>query len=173
MPENLNALDRELSELFEVEPSPEFAAQVRARIEAASPGPFVSRWWMGAVAVSAVVVIAIAVATIARRAPAPQGPTTARGHVQLSPPTAAVAPAPTLNVASPSPHATRRLHTARRDSTPEVLIDPTLAAAVRRLTTEQRVLPEMPPEPSLAPVVVEPLKVPDIANAGTKQGLHP
>jgi hypothetical protein len=62
------------------------------------------------------------------------------------------------------------LHTARRDSTSEVLIDPSLAAAVRRLTTEQRVLPEMPPEPSLTPVVVEPLKVPDIADSASKQG---
>jgi hypothetical protein len=34
------------------------------------------------------------------------------------------------------------------------------------LVAEQRVLPEVPPETTLEPVVVEPLKVPEIASTG-------
>ena len=50
---------------------------------------------------------------------------------------------------------------------PQILIDPSLAAAIRRLASEQPALPEVPPEPSLTPVVVEPLKVPEIGEFGT------
>ena len=47
MPEHLNALDRELSELLAVEPSPEFAAKVRTRIEREPVSTFSWRYWAG------------------------------------------------------------------------------------------------------------------------------
>jgi hypothetical protein len=165
MPEDLNALDRELSELLAVEPSPEFAARVRARIEQQPVAPFAWRWWLGAAVVSAAA-IAIAVAAGGRRTPVVQPAVPARQDVRLPP---IVRPAPP--VMPPRDDSRRRRvpgRTHERIAVAEVLIDPSLAAAVRRLTTDQRVLPEVPPEPSLAPVVVEPLKVPDISDSGAK-----
>jgi hypothetical protein len=167
MPEDLNALDRELSELLAVEPSPEFAAKVRARIERQPETTFGWRHWMGA-AVAAAVIIAVVLAMVGRRAPQVRAPLTAPRDVHLSPKVDPVTQTPAA--VSPSPDIARARHAERRERAPEVLVDPALAAAVRRLTTEQRVLPEMPPEPSLLPVVVQPLKVPEIADSGNKQG---
>jgi hypothetical protein len=167
MPEDLNALDRELSELLAVEPSPEFAARVRTRIEQQPAASFAWRWWLGAAVVGAAA-IAIAVAAGARRTPVVQPAVPVHQDVRLPP---IVRPDPP--VMPPPDDSPRRSGPGRRHeriAVAEVLIDPSLAAAVRRLTTEQRVLPEVPPAPSLTPVVVEPLKVPDISDSGTKQG---
>jgi hypothetical protein len=166
--DDLGAVDRELSLLIAVDPSPEFVTSIRARIGESRRSPFAWRWWMGAAAIAAVVVIAMAMGG-GRNTSAPQVPAIARADIRLAPRTTPARP----TVIATSPRATRTRHPAQPDSTPEVLIDPAIAAAVRRLTTEQPVLPELPSEPSLVPVVVEPLKVPDIADAGTKQGSHP
>jgi hypothetical protein len=162
MPEDLNALDRELSELLAVDPSPEFAARVRTRIDQQPAAPFAWRWWLGAALVSAAV-IAIAVAASVRRTPAVQLPAPVHADIYL-PPIEHPAP-PVRRPVEESVHRASHDRTHERVAVTEVLIDPSLAAAVRRLTTDQRVLPEVPAEPSLSPVVVEPLKVADIADA--------
>jgi hypothetical protein len=166
MSEDLSALDRELSELLAVEPSPAFAASVRARIEQQPAPTFAWRWWVGAALASAAAVT-IAVAVSVLRTPTVQLAVVAHPDVYLPAPHPTVQP-PVATVSLP--HVAPARHAERHERAPEVLVDPALAAAVRRLTTEQRVLPERPPEPSLTPVVVEPLKVPDIADSASKQG---
>jgi hypothetical protein len=173
MPEHLNVeddelsgIDREISQLLAVEPSPDFAAKVRVRIAAQPVAPFGWRYWAGA-AVAAVVVIAVAFGMVARRTPPVQAPVTTVRDMHLPPEVDPVAQAPVA--VPPSHHVERARRAETRERASEVLVDPALAAAVRRLTTQQRVLPEMPPEPTLSPVVVEPLKVPDISDGGAKQ----
>ena len=166
MPEDLNALDTELTELLAVEPSPQFAAKVRARIERQPAASFVWRWWLG-VPVAAAAVIMIAVAIVGHT-PRVQFSAPAHTDVRLPPPVHPVAPFVAMTPKMP-PH-TAALHAPNPKTEPETLVDPSIAAAVRRLATDQRVLPEMPAEASLDPVVVEPLKVPEIADSGAKQG---
>lgn len=163
---DLDALDRELSELLAVEPSPDFAAKVRTRIER-EPEPALGWWYWAGAAAAAAVVIAVAFGTLAPRTPAVQAPLTASRDVHLPPQVDRVAPAPVA--VTPSRHVARARRAETLARAPEVLVDPTLAAAVRRLTTQQRVLPEVPREPSLDPVVIEPLKVSELSDV-TKQG---
>jgi hypothetical protein len=161
----MNALDRELSELLAVQPSPEFAAKVRVRIEQQPTPSFAWRWWAAGAIVTAAVLV-IAVGADLRRTP-PVTPA-----VQARPDVALPSPNPDWPKAiETAPHAPPRVvvHVPNRTE-PETLVDPSLAAAVRRLASDQRVLPEMPAEASLDAVVVEPLKVPEIADSGAKQG---
>ena len=172
MPEELNdldALDRELSDLFAVEPPPEFAAKVRARIQQQPVASFAWRWWVSA-AIAAGLLIAVALTAVGRRASVAPPSVTARADVHLAP---SVRPSPPVTLAKPQGvHRVRHTRTSDRIADApdaQVLFDPALAAAVRRLTTQQRVLPEMPPEPTLEPVVIQPLKVSEISDV-TKQG---
>jgi len=165
MPEDLNALDRELTELLAVQPSPEFAAKVRARIAQEPAASFAWRWWIGA-AVAATAVVAFAL--VVGRTPRVQLSVPVHSDIRLSAPLHAVPP-----VAATTPTLPPRAVAVRAPAPkvePETLFDPSLASAVRRLTSDQRVLPEMPTETSLDPVVVEPLKVPEITDNGAKQG---
>lgn len=166
MPEDLNALDRELTELLAVEPSPAFAAKVRARIERQPAASFPWRWRIGG-AVAAAAAIAIAVATIGH-APRVQLAVPVHTDVRLSP---LVHPGSPLAATTPkvSPRVVP-VDARSPKAEAEALFDPSLAAAVSRLTSDQRVLPEVPAETSLDPVVVEPLKVPEIADSGAKEG---
>jgi hypothetical protein len=167
MPEELidtemENIERELAELLAVEPSPEFAAQVRTRIEQQSGRAFA--WWRWALlSCAAAAVILAAVVTVTRRTPASRPPV-APLHADVSlPHPEHVAERRTAEAGRARVvRRTRPLRTAQ----PEILIDPSLAQAVRRLVVEQRVLPEVPPETTLEPVVVEPLKVPEIASTG-------
>lgn len=166
MSEDLNALDRELTELLAVEPSPEFAARVRVRIDEQPAASFAWRWWLGAaIAAAAVVVIAVA---IIGQTPRVQLSAPVHTDVRLSPPVHPVAPVATTTPKLPPRVAA--VHAPSPKAEPETLFDPSLAAAVRRLASDQRVLPELPAEASLDPVVVDPLKVPEIADSGAKQG---
>jgi hypothetical protein len=175
MPEHLKddemlTLDRELSQLLAIEPSADFAAKVRARIEQEPVRANGWRLWILApLAAAAIIVIATAMITRTPAVP-PDGSAglqagRPRADVRLSSP-----PAPSSQIrTTPRPTSVRHVqHTTRaaRGSEPEILIDPSLAQAVRRLVAEQRVLPEVPPETTLEPVVVEPLKVPEIASTG-------
>jgi len=158
-----------LSELLAVEPSPEFAASVRARIERQPARAVAWPWWLGAVTAAAAV-IAIAIVAGGRRAPAPATALPARADVQLSSPARELPRTIETNpTVAPRAVAVRALKRTPEPE-PETLFDPSLAAAIRRLTSERRVLPAMPPEPSLSPVVVEPLTVPEITDAASKQG---
>ena len=173
MPEHLNleddelrGIDREISQLLAVAPSPDFAAKVRVRIAAQPVARGAWRFWMMA-AIPAAAVMLWLVATADHRA----------GDVQPSPAVHADVTLPVgHNVQLPIKLAPDRVPNHERSpgrmqpAGPEILIDPSLAAAIRRLAAEQPTLPEVPPEASLDPVVVEPLKVPDISDGGTKQG---
>ena len=167
MPEDLNALDRELTELLAVQPSPEFAAKVRVRIEQ-QPAPSLAwRWWIAGGLVAAAVLV-IAVVAGLRTTPPVTPVVQARADVNLSAPS----PEPRNAVETP-PTVPPRAVVVRAPNPrtePETLVDPSLAAAVRRLTSDQHVLADMPAAASLDAVVVEPLKVPEIADSGAK---HP
>ena len=167
MPEDLNALDRELSELLKVQPSPEFAAKVRVRIEQQPTPSFAWRWWAASAIVAAAVLVIAVAADLRRTAPVPPA-IQARADVNLPSP-ALQLPRAIETAPGVSPRAAM-VDAPDARTEPETLVDPSLAAAVRRLTSDQRVLPEMPVEASLDAVVVEPLKVPEIADSGAKQG---
>jgi hypothetical protein len=164
--DELRAIDRELSQLLAVEPSPEFAAKVRLQIQQEPARRLGWQWWaVGTLAAAALVAVLLAAAT---RETVPM-PTSVHADVSLPAPHVKEEPAThPAREALPTPRS--RFVDHRRSTSFEIVIDPALAAAVRRLATEQPYLPEVPPEPSLDPVVVEPLKVPDIADAGAKQG---
>jgi hypothetical protein len=174
MPEHLNvqddelgAIDREISQLLAVQPSPDFAAKVRVRIAAqpvAASGPW-RFWMMAAVPAAAVMLLLVATAYFSTRDV--QSPSSVHGNVTL--PVENNVQLPVIAAADPVPNHRRSLGRPQPVE-PEILIDPSLAAAIRRLAAEQPNLPEVPPESSLDPVVVEPLKVPDISDGGTKQG---
>ena len=165
-------VERELSQLLAVSPSPEFAARVRARLEQQPARALVWRpWLLASGAVVAAVLVAIVV--IGRRS-VPIQPAEVRAHADLALPLETHAGPAAGSSATPrgvqhapggEPVRQRRRPVIARD--PEVLIDPALARAVRRLAMEQPVLPEIPAGPSLDPVVVEPLRVPDMPESGT------
>jgi len=185
MPEHLNvqdddlhAMDREISQLLAVEPSADFAAKVRVRIAEQPMARAAWRFWVMAVIPAAAVLLWL-VATTDYSAHDRQPSSVAHADVTL-------APAPGNSVQRPvkvGPDAVPNHIRSRglaaggwrpaarlQPGEPEILIDPSLTAAVRRLGAEQPTLPDVSPEPSLDPVVVEPLKVPDIVDGGTKQG---
>ena len=173
MPENLNveddelsAIDREISQLLAVEPSPDFAAKVRVRIAAQPVASGAWRFWVMA-AIPAAAAMLWLVATPDYRARDVQPSSSAHGDVTL--PVGNNVQLPIKPVPDRVPNHRRSLGRTQPVE-PEILIDPSLAAAIRRLAAEQPTLPEVPPEASLDPVVVEPLKVPDISDGGTKQG---
>jgi hypothetical protein len=163
--QELRGIERELSQLLAVDPSPEFAAKVRAAIRQQPTRG--SAWWPWAVAsLAAAAVIVTAIVIVSRKAPAGQLPTVLRADVHL-PPGEDAPQAPAPDRMKPFVTDVARIRRAVRSPEPEILIDPSLARAVRRLAKEQPVLPELPPEPSLDPVVLEPLRVPDVSEIGS------
>lgn len=159
--DDLRDIDRDLSQLLAVEPSPEFTAKVRARIQQEPATMFGWRLWTLA-SVAAVATIVIGVLMVARKAP--YEPPAVPVHADLRLP--AEAPQPRTLVTE-RPGTVQQAPRPARTLEPEVLIDPAVARAVRRLAMEQPVFPEVPPEPSLAPVVLEPLRVPDVSEVGS------
>lgn len=166
------AVERELSQLLAVNPSPEFAARVRARIEEQPARAF---GWRARLLVSGAVAAAVLVAIVViSRRPVPIQPADVQAHADVSLPLeshsrpaadSSAMPHGVQPAADGEPVRQRRRPVIARE--PEVLIDPALARAVRRLAMEQPVLPEVPAGPSLDPVVVEPLRVPDMPEIGT------
>ena len=158
--DEMAAIERDLARLLSVAPSPEFAARVRTRIEQQPLRVFTRRRWLLMSAVAAVIVVALVMARRGTSVPPPVTPVQADRWL---PPQ--LAPAPSVLPAAPTYAGTVPQHARRSPARaePEVLVDPTLARAVRRLAMERPVLPEVPPEPSLDPVVVEPLRMPDVA----------
>ena len=163
------AAEADLNRLLSIEPSPEFAARVRARISE----PHAARgWrvgWLGLGLVSAAALI-IAV-TLAGDSPGiddrpttrPTGP---QHDIVLRAPTPQPAVTSGDRTARPVPRRVVEVHHA------DVLIDASLAQAIRRLalSTANLALEETTPDAGAPPVsdapvpsmVVEPLKVPEL-----------
>lgn len=164
-------IDREIDALLDVEPSPDFVARVRERVEGESmthrawlPG----RWLIGAAAIAA----ALIVVNVARWSDRPVPVLVVRESPPVPIPNAAVEP-PSIRAegrpAMPAPF-------------PEVLVSPAEAALVQRLLVaarEARVEPA--PDPGLdaplnppmsiaiEPIMVEPLLVADHLEPGAQQ----
>jgi hypothetical protein len=164
------AAEADLDRLLSLEPSPDFAAKVLARISAGHPAPGWSAGWVGvALAAAATLVIAFTLRS---------GPGARDGGVKaLKPLHADVvlrSPAADMHVrVSPVITPSIRPRPARpRIGDAEVLIDRSLADAIHRLAVSTRNmtlddgLPDgMPPSASESPtssVVVEPLTVPEL-----------
>ena len=168
--DDTQALDRELSRLLAIEPSGDFAAKVRARIEQQpARGNGWHLWVLAPLAAVAVIVIAVVMITRKPAVPTSGSPGLQAGRT--APGSAGLqagrtgAPRAQIPIALPPRSVRHTQQTTRsvRASEPEVLIDPSVARAIRRLATERPVLPEVPREPSLDPVVIEPLRVPDVS----------
>jgi hypothetical protein len=163
------AAEADLNQLLSIEPSPEFAAKVRARI---SEPYTASGWrvgWLGLGLVSAAALI-IAI-TLGGGSPVVDDrpttrPTGPQHDIVLRAPTPQPAVAPGGRAARPVPPPVVEVHHA------EVLIDASLAQAIRRLalSTANLALEETTPDASAPPVsdapvpsvVVEPLRVPEL-----------
>jgi hypothetical protein len=175
MPEHLKddemlTVERELSQVLAIEPSADFAAKVRARIEQEPVRANGWRRWMWAPLAAAAIIVIVAVMITRKPAVLPDGSAGLQAgrtgaDVRLSPPSAP----PPAQIPTAPPTSFRRVYQTTRSvraKEPEVLIDPSVARAVRRLAMGRPVLPEVPPEPSLDPVVIEPLRVPDVSEIG-------
>ena len=134
------AAEADLARLLSIEPSIDFAARVRARINE-RPQPRHQWWgWAGLPLASAVVLVVL---LTSRTGPEPSkvASTPAAGHpdVVLDSPSARTPDTP-VAVVVPSPHATPRpqLQSTPHVKEPEVLIDPSVAAAIRRLAMAVR-----------------------------------
>jgi hypothetical protein len=166
----LAAFDADLERLLDVEPSPEFVARVRTRIAAERAG---RDWRMTRLAVSLAAAAALILALVLRSGPAMQEgrPPAAMSHHDIQLPNPEAPPAPASSVQA-VPHTPRpRAGAPHPASEPDVIIDPSLSAAIRRLTIASRsnTLDPAAPEVS-APVtrepdalaVAEPLLVPEL-----------
>ena len=186
------AAEADLNRLLAIEPSPEFAAKVRARIREPQKARGWSTGWLGlALASAAALFVAMgdpAGWRVPKSAPVPVETTvTSVGRgLKAAPPTAGLATAPTAVTVETAPTAVARktaptavaLKTApdptgrNRSGQPVVLIDPSLGQAIRRLSlsTANLALDPTMPDGSAAPafdapvpsVVVEPLEVPEL-----------
>jgi hypothetical protein len=160
----LNSLDHELSVLAAVQPSPEFGAKVRSRIQAEDPPRFAWRWLAVGSAVAAVILV-FAVFRMTDHDSLGKTPPKIHADVTLRAPS--VVEPPRVRVSQTVRRPSARIVRQTKSSEPELLIDPSLAAAVRRLATERPTLPEVPPERSLDPVFVGPLNVPEVSEIGS------
>jgi len=178
----VDSLDRELSSLLSVRPSPEFRARVRARI-ASEPAPRL--WhlqWQHVAATCAAVAVAVTIAVIrvtptqpARRTAAlvaAQPPVSPRAAVS------AVEP-PEIAVAAPRQR-------ARRVRVPEVIADATAARGLRQLDAivsegrtsfifaDERVVQEPPSDIVITPIAIPPIEVASVSEqVGDSEGDQP
>jgi hypothetical protein len=188
--------ERDLAVLLSAEPSPEFRAHVRARIDMAPRGPIWWTWPRGLIVATAVALAAIAVGMlfrdVARNAPA-RSPQQARAVPDVNLPAPVISRAnqhrDAIEVALKSGRPVVAVPVPRHGDavafTPEVIVDPAQASAFRRLLAAARQLPrdavieEQATDAlnagvrsiPLSPVVVDPLEVPDIkaSNKGVER----
>jgi hypothetical protein len=178
----METIEADLDRLLAVEPSPEFAARVRARIGAADRDGGWSFPWALAAAAVLTIVTGILFATL-RDAPGPiDSAAITTGHDVALP--ASVGPSPAVAVDPPpgarSVRARATPAPVARDVEPEVLVPDDFRLAIGRVmemvragTLNERVFPteraaatvEESTEP-MAPIVVEELLVPPINLAG-------
>lgn len=175
------AAEADLDRLLSIEPSPEFAAKVRARIREPQKGRDWSAGWLG-LALASVAALIIAVGDplgwrVSETAPIPvETAVTSAGRGLKTAPPAVAKTAPTAVAIKTAPPAVA-LETApdpvdrNRPRGPEVLIDPSLGQAIRRLALSTANLALDPTPVASAPpvfdapvssVVVEPLRVPEL-----------
>jgi hypothetical protein len=134
------AAEADLSRLLSVEPSVDFAARVRARISE-SHEPRRQWWGWAALAVASAAVLVLVLIGRTGVGSSNVASTPAAGHpdVVLKPASSRIPDAP-VAVVVPSPHVIPRplVQPTRHVEEPEVLIDPSVAAAIRRLAIAVR-----------------------------------
>jgi hypothetical protein len=133
------AAEADLERLLSIEPSPEFMAKVRARIVAEPP---VRRWNWGRLlvplaAAAAVVIVLTLSSNWSVRSPEPPLATSRQDDIVLSPPKPNEAPAVVPAAVAVSRPTVRRA-TAPLQREPEIIIDPAITAAIRRLAVAAR-----------------------------------
>lgn len=149
----VSSAEADLHQLLSIEPSPEFAARVRARVRESHDAPS-RRWgWIG-LALATTAAAALVVTALVRPGQTPGGSLqrteiARRGDVVLEP-TASVsdhppaAPSATSRVESKRPSARVAVHA---EATPEIVIDPAMTDAIRRMSMSIR---NSAPDPSVA-----------------------
>lgn len=186
-------LDRELEDLFAVDPSPAYLPAVRARIEVESRTPAPWRWtWLPALAAVTLLLLFVGIRPLPASDPAASGPapvesTSASAPKPIVPTEAAliagvaVTRPPQTRTSSRSRAARRAgvtsrssTHDATRRPQPDPFADIQLSAAEQQLLSTLREswrgvpMPEMSPIPRDAddhPVAVKAIAVPDVAVA--------
>ena len=162
------AAEADLDRLLALEPSPDFAARVLAQISAEHTARWRRAGWVGmALASAATLVIAF---TLRSGSGARDGDVKAPKPVHADVVLGAPASDVQLRVSRVITPSRRPRPAGPRTGDPEVLIDPSLAQAIRRLASSPRTIPLEEPEasPSSRPeafvpsVVVEPLTVPEL-----------
>lgn len=136
----VSAAEADLERLLSIEPSPEFAAKVRARIaaEPAARSWSLARLLLLPLAAAAVLAIVVTVSTFWKVRDAERPFTATRqGDIVLSPPKPMEVPAPVAVAAAVSRPSVRRA-TAPRQPEVEILIDPAITDAIRRLALAAR-----------------------------------
>ena len=179
----MDPIDRELSSLLSVEPSPEFRPRVRARIaEEPTPRAWHLPWQHVAAAFAAVAVTiaGIAVIRVAPTQPAkwPAAPVAAELPVLLRAAVSAV-DAPQIALAAP------RRRTPRAKG-PEVIADATAARGLRQLDAivregrtsfifaDDRVVQEPPSDIVITPIAIAPIDVASVSEqVGDSEGDQP
>jgi hypothetical protein len=156
--------EAELARLLDVQPSPDFAARVRQRIQTAPPRAAWGFAW--AFAAAAVVVATIAVAYVARLTPVDVPPAPAAVRAWPVPDELTLPSAP--DVAQPEAPPVRRAVLARAEPerSTQVIVDARQREALHRLLAmtnagrlDERVFPTLTTEPLDVPLlVVSPLE---------------
>jgi hypothetical protein len=161
-------IDQELQRALGVEPSPEFVARVRRRIDE-EPEPW--RWArplplsIVAIGAAAVVTLALFVLRPASIGPDADPRLVSRTLPRISVP--ALQPEPLRTTAPADAVAARTTPMTRRGEEAEILIDPREAAALRRLVSGRPLnLVEPVVARSLAPIEIVPLSIEPLPAGG-------
>jgi hypothetical protein len=136
----VSAAEADLERLLSIEPSPEFAAKVRARIAAEPP----ARSWnwgrllVPVAAAAAVVIVLTLSSNWGARSPEQSVATSRQNDIVLSAakPNEATAPVPVTPATDSKPPIRRAAAPQRQE--PEIMIDPAISDAIRRLALAAR-----------------------------------
>jgi hypothetical protein len=146
----VEAAEADLQQLLSIQPPAEFAARVRAHIHENRESP-AKRWgWMGlAVATAAAVVVAVVLRTH-ETLPGEQTVEMVHGpDIRVGAPPAVLggtAPATAASTVKPARHY-RATRSVTHAETPEIIIDPAMTDAIRRMAMSLR---DVPPDKSVA-----------------------
>ena len=134
------AAEADLQQLLSIDPSPEFAARVRSRIDENRQSRASNRWgWIGLAVAAAATVILVAALRTDQSSPTTQPVEIAdRADMTLKVPPVEHNPSPLPT--APHQVATRRgsTPTAAPPASPEVIIDPAMTDAIRRMAMSLR-----------------------------------
>lgn len=179
----IEELEHELRDALAIEPSPDFARQVRARI-AARPAPVA--WWKFALPIAATCVLAVGLVTWLRPAavqygtPITQNPSR---DIPLMPETVTATVAPETSTPTPRITPVRIEPTPAPAPEPEIIVPPDRALALARLLeltrngslNEETLKPvaaaRPPAELEIKPLVVAPILIAELETpSGAAQG---